>query len=217
MWTDAKGKQHKAKTNSAGTRIVRESKTYYVRYCDSTGKRVTESTGCKTKAAAEAFEQERLREVERIRSGVLTREEALTCAHMDVSIDEHIDAYLTSLTLKASPQHVCNVGDKLNRMVSQCGIGSLRGLKLDTLVKWLARQKSDQMGARTRNMYRSAICAFANWCVDSGRLLTHPLQKLPRADVRKDVRHERRALTNEETHRLTADEIEALYKLHDGR
>src|SRR5262249_31116584 len=60
------------------------------------------------------------------------------------------------------------------------------------------------LGARTRNYYRESLVAFANWCVESGRLVGHDLARIPKADAKADPRRQRRALTEDELKRLVA-------------
>jgi len=64
------------------------------------------------------------------------------------------------------------------------------------------RSESAGMGARTRNVYRAAIVAFCNWCVETDRLAANPLSRLCKADVRGDRRRVRWALTEDELQRL---------------
>ena len=58
------------------------------------------------------------------------------------------------------------------------------------------------MSARSRNYYRESLVAFANWCVQTGRLLGHDLNRIPKADQKADPRRQRRALTEDELKRL---------------
>ncbi len=54
------------------------------------------------------------------------------------------------------------------------------------------------MGARTLNVARSAVVAFAAWCRKTRRLAHNPMRDLPRADEASDRRRKRRALTQRE-------------------
>lgn len=58
------------------------------------------------------------------------------------------------------------------------------------------------MSAGTRNGYRQAVVAPANWCARTGRLATHPLKHVATADDGSDRRRTRRALTDDELMRL---------------
>jgi integrase len=51
-------------------------------------------------------------------------------------------------------------------------------------------------------MYRSAIVAFCNWCVETDRMAANPLARLCKADEHADRRRTRRALTEDEVARL---------------
>lgn len=113
-----------------------------------------------------------------------------------------MDAYLNRLRLTATPRHVRNVRDHLLRIMSDCRLRTLSDLTADALIEWLAAQRSAGMGARTRNTYRAAACAFARWCARTGRLVNYPLEHVPRANERADERRKRRALTEQEIDRL---------------
>jgi integrase len=58
------------------------------------------------------------------------------------------------------------------------------------------------MGARTRNSYLTSALAFANWAVETGRLLDNPFDRIPKADEKADPRRQRRAMTERELARL---------------
>ena len=58
------------------------------------------------------------------------------------------------------------------------------------------------MGARTRNTYRAAAVAFANWCVSTNRLIANSFQQTPVADEGADKRRQRRAMSEGELQRL---------------
>src|ERR1700752_1896780 len=58
------------------------------------------------------------------------------------------------------------------------------------------------MSARTRNIYRACIVAFANWCIDTSRLTANPLARVKRADEDADPRRRRRAMTELELAKL---------------
>ena len=99
----------------------------------------------------------------------------------------HVDAYLEHLRAKTvrgkrvSEKHRYNVRLKLERLVEQCGYSRLADITRDSMEKWMNRAEDADMGARTRNTYRSAIVAFANWCVETDRLIVNPLAKLCKA------------------------------------
>jgi hypothetical protein len=56
--------------------------------------------------------------------------------------------------------------------------------------------------ASTRNAYRESLVAFANWCIETDRLIVNPFAKVPKADEKADRRRTRRALTENELRSL---------------
>jgi len=67
---------------------------------------------------------------------------------------------------------------------------------------WMVRQEGKGMGARTMNVARSSVVAFASWCKKSRRIATNPMVELQKADEASDRRRQRRALTQQEFIRL---------------
>jgi site-specific recombinase XerD len=57
---------------------------------------------------------------------------------------------------------------------------------------------------QTVNHYRAALRAFARWAGDKGRLRDNPMRGVKGFNAEEDVRHERRALTDDELARLIA-------------
>jgi len=70
--------------------------------------------------------------------------------------------------------------------------------------QYLAHRKKEDDSARTRNLDRASLVAFCNWCVETHRLASNPFEKIAKANEETDRRHERRALTMDEIHRLLA-------------
>ena len=69
------------------------------------------------------------------------------------------------------------------------------------------------MSASARNNYRESMVAMSNWAIDELGLHGNPFARIPKANEKADPRHERRALTLQETQKL----LEAAEKrpLHD--
>ena len=87
--------------------------------------------------------------------------------------------------------------------------------KREPIENWLAAQIEEDMSARTRNYYRESLIAFANWCVQTGRLNSHDIDRVPKADQKADPRRQRRALTEDELTRVLA--VAVIRPLTDAR
>jgi site-specific recombinase XerC len=114
---------------------------------------------------------------------------------------EHLKAK-TVRGRKVSAKHRKNVQRHLNKVMADAGFRLLGDITRSAMEKWMNQQESDGMGARTRNMHRSAIVGFCNWCVETDRMAANPLTRLCKADEHADRRRTRRALTEDEVARL---------------
>ena len=202
-WIDAKGKRRTAPLTTAGYRIAVEAGTYIAKYRDGTGIVRKVSTGCRDESAARSILAKLERRAELVKGEVLTAAEDAVIDHQATSLADHIAAYLDhQRAAGVTTKQIMEVGARLRRVVSDCSFGRLADLSATALEKWLVTQASAGMGPRTRNMYRGAWVAFANWCIAAGRLLADPFAKVPKAAEDTDVRRQRRALTEDELVRL---------------
>jgi integrase len=160
-------------------------------------------TKCTDEVAAREVLARLVRRSELVRSGVISQDEDVAATHGRTPIAEHIDAYVAHLRLKSCDEHrVKQVESRLGRVLRDCCFARLGDLALAPIEAWLSARKIEGMASGTRNGYREVLLGFSNWCVKSGRLVSHKLGNLPRGDVRSDRRRVRRALTEDELERL---------------
>lgn len=211
MWFDRRGKR-KYDEMTTGTqgepKIIRESPTYFARYRDADGVERIESTGCRDEQAARQVLADLVKRVEHLKAGIITPEQDRQANHADRPITLHVAEYLEHLKAKTvrgrkvSAKHRKNVERHLNKVVADCGFRLLGDITRSAMEKWMNQREADGMGARTRNMHRSAILGFCNWCVETDRMAANPLARLCKADEHADRRRTRRALTEDEIARL---------------
>ncbi len=198
-----------------GPRIIQESNIYIARYTDAQGKFRERSTGCRDLQAAEFKLQTWLQEVERIKSGIVTQEESDIGTKTKTAVEDLYEDYKAYHKLiGASAKHTKMVVAQIKTICEECGFEKLSDIQSKPFVAWLNTQGDRNMGASTRNAYRSAIVAFMNWVVEEAKCLTaNPLLGVPKANVKADRRHKRRAMTPDEVVLL----LEAAEKrpLHD--
>lgn len=211
LWRDRQGRKHydEVTTGRLGqVKIVRYSPTWLARYRDANGEVVTVSTQCRDENAARQLLADLVRRVEHVKAGILTPQQDRMADHAGRTVAEHVADYLAHLQAKTvrgkrvSAEHRENVERQLQCILADCGFTRLAGIHRDAMECWMNRQEAAGMGARTRNTYRAAIVAFCNWCVETDRLAANPLARLCMADEHGDRRRQRRALTEEEIHRL---------------
>ena len=189
--------------DGGGDRIVTESSTYFAKYRDAAGKVVTRPTGCRDRQAAEQLLKKWEREGEQIKSGTLDRKALDAARQSAVPLEDHLTAYERSLIAsKVSDVYRANVQRAVRRVSGDCGFATPSDFDREAFEDWLAARIGEGMNARSRNYYRESLVAFANWCVETGRLMGHDLGRVPKADQKADPRRQRRALTEDELKRV---------------
>ncbi|MFC1765099.1 tyrosine-type recombinase/integrase [Planctomycetota bacterium] len=188
-WTDKQGHKHTTEVHKDGQRIIIESRVWYCQYRDSSGVVRRESTGCNHEDNAREVLKERVSLVEKVKKRIVSHEEVKIGTHANTPLSTHVDDYLLALSNKTvkgrrvSPEHVANVKRQLDLIQEECGFRWVVDINRDALARWMAKRiKDNVMSNRTVNTYRSACMAFCKWCVESGRMLTHPLEGLTTAE-----------------------------------
>ena len=215
-WENGKGQVRTAELLKDG-RMQFVSDYWYVRYRDASGRMRRGSTGCREKQAAEKVLADILADVEKVKAGVMSREEMDTSRQLETPIGKHVKDYLTQLSVKTirgkriSARHVANVSNQLSRINRECHFQALKDIENQVVQRWMTKtaqmprdiqdQNSTPLSARTINIHRAAIMAFCNWCVQEDRLPANPLAKLATAEETEPAR-KRRALTDDEITRL---------------
>jgi integrase len=199
-----KGKTVIAPLSDNGQQVIRETAKWYIEYKDADGtlKRVP---GFVDKAATEQRASELERTAEHVRSGYKPREfEHLVRPLLDQLADLKSDMLAKGITQKQA-QLVYN---RAERVIDGCGFKFWSDIEATKIQRFLAdlRKKNPirkrGISVQTSNWYLQAMKTFCRWLVDESRAHSNPLSHLKRLNVRTDLRHERRALTAEECHRL---------------
>src|SRR5262245_11123460 len=127
-------------------------------------------------------------------------------------IDAHVDDYLTHLrTEGANPKHLSERERLLRTVLEKCGIGTLGELSADKVTAFISTLRKKPTpnnpdpgpaSARTKDTYRGAVHAFAQWCVETRpqRLKENPISVT--AKPRGEAVHQRRAETVENLKKL---------------
>ena len=205
-WLNGKKQVRTAEVLDDG-RVMFVADCWYVRYRDSNGRYKRESTGCRERQAAEKVLADIQGNVEKVRAGVMSRQELAASNGLEAPIGKHVKSYLSHLAVKiirgrrVSPRHVKYVGEKLDRVINECRFATLKDLDRRIVQRWMTKLTHTTLSSRTINMHRAAIIAFCNWCVAEGRLLVNPLAGLPKVQETEPTR-KRRPLTEDEIGRL---------------
>jgi len=215
-WVSGKGQVRTAEVLSDG-RVQFVSDCWYIRYRDASRRMRRKSTGCRDRQAAEKVLADTLADVEKVKAGVMSREEISAASHLDTPLGKHTKAYLADLAIKTirgrrvSARHVRHVREHLGRVVRECRFRRLKDINRQSVQRWMGKlartprdpnePESEPLSPRTINMHRAAVVAFCNWCVAEGRLPANPLACLPKVEEAEPSR-KRRPLTQDEITRL---------------
>ena len=211
-WRDRRGRLRTAPVTTGkdgSRRVVIEGGNYIAKYRDASGHIQKISTGCRDETAARAVLGELRRRAELVKAKVITPQEDAVSDHQMVSLEQHFSAFETSLHAKqVSDSYRASTLRYLRRLANECGFGRLGDIQRDSLERWLIPQSEikangrAKMSARSRNVHRNALVGFCNWCVENQRLTSNPVNIVPKANERADIRRQRRAMTEVELENL---------------
>jgi integrase len=204
-WRDPKGRLYsgEVRTTKHGDTIATHGSKYIARFKDGVGITRTVATGCRDESAARARLVELERRAERVRAGVLSSAEDAISDHRLVAVAHHVDAYIASLAARGcTSKHRASVKRRVAELFAGCRFRTLADVRRERVETWLATGANLRRSARTRNTFLIAAKSFLNWAVETERILTNPLARIPRADEKVDRRRQPRALSEEEIVRL---------------
>jgi len=170
---------------------------YTIQYLDHLGDRRTAKgftdKGLTEQLAAKLESEARLRA-----SGMIDPVQERIAETREAPIEPLIDEFLESISEK-SPKYIQHTTTRLKRIIAGAEFAKLADIDSEPVAKFLRKlRKAEDLGPRTVNHYIQAMDCFCNWCVTSKRLVGNPLVDLERMNVEVDVRHQRRALSEEE-------------------
>lgn len=131
---------------------------------------------------------------------------------MQREIDGHVEDYLTHLrTQGANPKHLSERERLLRAVLAGCDVRTLAVLSADKITGFIAtlqkkptpnNPKPGPASARTKDTYRGAVHAFAQWCVETRpqRLKENPVSAT--AKPKGEAVHDRRAESIENLKKL---------------
>ena len=205
-WKPAKGRTRTAPLTvgkDGSDRIVVTVGTYTAKYRDGSGVVQEKATGCRDKEAAGRVLADLERRAELVKAKVISASEDAIADHQDMPLAEHFEAYIDHQKARELNRvRIQNTRNRLSRLAEDCDFRRLGDLSAVALERWLVTRQAEGMGAGNRNEYRQELVGFGNWCVRTGRLITNPFAKVPKADTKADCRRKRRALTENELTRL---------------
>jgi integrase len=182
-------------------RSKKKGEAYRIQYFDENGDRVSvkgfTDKGLTQELAAKLETEARMR-----RLGLIDVAAEKAAGQRNSELQPHIDAFKESISHRSS-QYQLHIKGRLKKIVEQCGFKKLGDIEGEAVLRGVrAIAKAENLGARTFNHYVEAMVAFCAWCVETKRLAANPMDGTERLNTEVDVRHKRRALTEDEAARL---------------
>ena len=198
-WTSGHGNRQEAPVTPDGQHVMLEAEFFTARYRAADGRLVQICTGARTQEGALSVLMEREQFEEKVRLGFISTAEASTKDWQTAPLAGQVDDYFAHLRARGvTPRHIKDRKKQLDYIFSGCGFvfpGDLERLPFE---RWLNARKTEGMSAARRNIYHSAVAAFAQWLVEEHRVLLNHFAGMPKANEKADKRRVRRALSAEE-------------------
>jgi integrase len=144
------------------------------------------------------------KEVDRIRTGVTTREELDRALVKSMPLENLLEQFRTKMTADGTTaRHIDVVLQQISTVFSDCEIDSLATIRREAVERWIANEiKTKVRAVGTINNYIKAVKCFVQYLVDIDIFPSHPLKQIRKLNEELDRRKQRRAMTKEEIERL---------------
>ena len=200
----AKGKKKTGKLSSIPGRVSVQSDTWTAQFTDEHGKMQRISTKTTVRSVAEKMLARYQTEVDRIRTGVATREELSKAHFRHVTLEKALEQYRTKMIADGSTLgHINATHQEILHVFEVTGITSLVEIRRETIERWIADEvQKKERAPSTINGYLSSVKSFVQYLVDVELLPSHPLKSIRKLNQEIEQRKKRRAITTEEIERL---------------
>jgi hypothetical protein len=199
----AKKKKRTGKLSKTG-KVSLQVDTWTAQFTDETGKirKVPTKTTCRSQAEKLLARYEK--DVERIRTGVVSRAELEKAEASQVTLDEALERMKTKMHANGNtPLHICSTIKQIKEVLDYSGIVTLADIRRESVERWIADERQRKVrSAQTINIYVASLKSFVQYLVDIEVLSRHTLKLIRKLNVELDRRKIRRALTQDEVNRL---------------
>ena len=199
----ANGKKRTGKISKSG-KVNVQLETWTAQYTDEGGVVRRVSIKTKNRIAAEKILARYETEIERIRTGIATREELDYAQARKVTLDDALEQFRTKMVASDNtPQHINLTLQRISQFCHETGIDSLAKFRRETTERWIASEiQRKERSPGTINHYITAIKSFVKYVVDIKLLPSNPLVSVKKLNQEVEQRKKRRALTEDEIERL---------------
>jgi len=203
----AKGKKKTGKMSSVPGRVTVQSDTWTAQFTDEHGKMQRISTKTTVRSVAEKMLARYQTEVDRIRTGVATREELSKAHFRHVTLEKALEQFQTKMVAGGcTARHIERTHNNILRICNESGIETLSDIRRETVERWIANEVEKKvLTPCTINGYLMAIKSFSQYLTDIELLPSHTLRSIRKLNESLGQRKKRRA--------MTADEMKHLLKL----
>ena len=201
-WT-VRGKKRTGKLSVTG-RVSVQVDTWTAKFTDETGTVRRIPTKETNRKVAEQILAQYEKEVARIKTGVITREELEKSQVKHTPLDGLLEQFRTKMVAEGNTvKHITGALHKITSLLSECEIDSLAKIRREPVERWIANELANkEKAASTLNSYVTAAKAFVQYLADIDILPKNPLRSIRKLNEDLDRRKKRRALTEEEVMRL---------------
>jgi hypothetical protein len=201
-WT-AKGKKKTGKLSATG-KVSVQVDTWTAQFADETGKVRRVSTKTANRSAAEKILANFEAEVDRVKSGVVTREELDKIPFRHVSFDSALEKFRTKMVASGNtPEHIRTTLTRLLTLFQDSRLDPIGKIRRETIERWLADESTKKTRSlRTINAYLTSVKSFVQYLTDIEVLSNDPIKSIRKLNHELDRRKVRRAMTAEEVERL---------------
>ncbi len=174
---------------------------WYIGYTDHLGRRRTKK-GFSDRGETERLAAKLEHDVMLRKRGLVDPEQEAARERRNALLSEHLAAFAKSQQ-KNSGKYAKLLVMRIRTLLEAAGVATAGEITIEAVENALvALKKVTGFGHRTYNHYVQAVDSFCNWLVMTKRLSSNPLIGLERLNAEVDVRHRRRALTEQEIGQL---------------
>ncbi len=187
-----------------GKTLRRKSRKWYIEYVDGEGI-PRRKAGFTDKSATIQLAAELERAAARRQSGLVDR----FAEHRKRPLTVHLDEWHAALLHKGNTAtHADLSRNRVRRIFTDCRFTFWPDMIASRVAAFISDLRGAGTSIQSANHYLLAVKSFSRWMVRDGRALDSPLAHLQAANAEIDKRHERRALSADETRWLidTADD-----------
>lgn len=199
----ARGKKKTGKLSGTG-KVTVHVDAWTAQFMDETGKTQRVSTKTKNRSVAEKILARYEAEVDRIRTGVVTRDELAKVKALHITLDDALERFRAKMVASGcTPDHITLTLRRVTQFCRETDIDLLAKFRRETVERWMANEiQRKKRSARTINHYLTVVKSFVQYLVDTELLPGNLLKSIRKLNPELDRRKVRRAMTEDEVERL---------------